>query len=129
MIPSRLRLFPPGLSKELRKENPCVVQRLPLVMTKDCFEKFNISMGGSRKACLVSLCFKLESVILSSHLKEDIRVGSEGTLVRATGTVVGAGARAWREKQDPGCSGEGALSTLEWYLLSFKRMGLFQRVA
>lgn len=69
-----------------------MVQRLPLVMTIDYFEKFNVSMGGSRKACLASLCFKLESVILSSHLKEDIRVGSEGTLVRATGMVVGAGA-------------------------------------
>lgn len=105
-----------------------MVQRLPLVLTIDYFEKSSISVGGSRKTCFISLCLKLESVILSSHL-EDIRVGSKGTLVRVTGIDVGSGARAWREKQDPGCEGEGALSTLEWHLLSFERMRLFQRVA
>lgn len=106
-----------------------MLQRLPLVLTIDCSEKSSVSVGGSRKACFVSLCFKLESVILCSHLKEDIRVGSEGSLVRATGIDVGAGARAWGENEDPGCEGEGALSTLGCHLLSFERIGLFQRVA
>lgn len=79
-----------------------MVLRIPSVLTIEYFRKktkqtkANVSMGESRKACFVLLRFKLESVFIPSH-SQDLRVRSNGRLVRATGTDVGVGATVWRE--------------------------------